>query len=426
MTHLFATTDLERSYKVNLNVIGLNGKPKVKNLLEIIKEWLEFRKQTVTKRLQYRLDKVLTRMHILDGLLIAFLNIDEIIKIIRNEDEPKERLIKKYKLSETQAEAILELKLRNLAKLEETKIKAEQQDLSDERQTLEELLNSSDKLKKLIKKELTEDLAKYKDSRQSIMVERAEAKVVATITQAPSTQATVVLSEKGWVRSGKGHELALSSLTYKSGDQYLGHILTMTDDYAVFLTSDGKSYSLLVSTLPSARGYGEPLTSKLTLEPGAVFKAILAPGSNYLLATEQGYGFVVEYPELVAKNKKGKAIVNLPAGVQLIKPAAIASDLALTDLHVVLITSDARLLAIKLAEIPVMTKGRGKKLITLSGDAKLVNFVILSKKDKLKLSFNKKVLEMSLANLQEYAAEIGQRATKLPKGYQNITNVEII
>lgn len=419
MAHLFATTELERTYRVNMNVIGLDGRPKVKNLLELLREWLVFRHTTVKNRLQHRLEKVLARLHILDGYLIAYLNIDEVINIIRHEDNPRPALMKKYKLSEIQADAILDLKLRNLAKLEEVKITAEQKDLSAERLELEQTLNSDKRLNNLIKQEITNDIKEYGDKRRSPLAVREEAKVLDITTKIADEPMTVILSDKGWVRAGKGYDLDPINLNYKSGDSYKAHVLTRSNDQVIFLDSNGRSYSLLVNTLPSVRGYGDPLTAHVTPESGVEFTTVLTGvgESKTLLLSDSGYGFLIKLEELISKNRKGKGIINLIAGSKLLPAINLPTDTDIKDLRLVLLSNDSRLLIISAAEIPEMTKGKGKKLFA-NKDSVLVAAALLPKKAQLSLVAGKKQLDLNKTDLEHYVGEPGQRGSKLPKAMQ--------
>jgi topoisomerase-4 subunit A len=426
MAHLFATTELERTYRVNMNVIGLDGRPKVKNLLEFLKEWLVFRHTTVRNRLQHRLEKVLARLHILDGYLIAFLNIDEVIHIIRHEDNPRPALMKKFKLSEIQADAILDLKLRNLAKLEEVKITGEQKELADERIIIEQTLNSESRLKALIKKELTEDMKKYGDKRRSPIAVREEAKVLDITTKVADEPMTVIMSAKGWIRAGKGHDIDPLTLTYKSGDSYRAHVKTRSTEQVIFLDSNGRSYSLPVQNLPSVRGYGDPLTASLTPESGAEFTAVLGGSSEQktLLAANSGYGFIVPFEELISKNRKGKGIINLGAGAKLLPASVLPEGKDLKDLYLALLSSDHRLLIIAADGIPEMGKGKGKKLFGISTQAfsnkesELVATAWLPKKTKMTLIAGKKQIVLGLEELKHYMGEAGHRGSKLPKSMQ--------
>lgn len=426
MAHLFATTELERTYRVNLNVIGLDGRPKVKNLLSILQEWLVFRNKTVTNRLQFRLENIIARLHILDGYLVAFLNIDEVISIIRNNDNPKVVLMKKFKLSEIQANAILELRLRHLAKLEEIKINGEQKDLAIERAGLEQILGSESKLRNLIKQEILEDIKKYGDKRCSPLMIREEAKILDQSTKAPDEPMTVILSDKGWIRAGKGHEVDPLSVSYKTGDAFKAAVKARSNDQVVFLDSKGRSYSLLVNSLPSVRGYGEPLTSRLSPEPGAVFTNVIGANNDQkvLLVSNSGYGFLVPYEELLVKNRKGKLIVKLAEGASLLPALTLPADAVLKDLSLVIASSDHRLLIIPASEIPEMSKGKGKKLFGISTQAfinkdSLVTAVAwLPKKRTLSLDTGKKKVVLTKEELKHYIGESGHRGSKLPKSLQ--------
>ncbi|WP_261373095.1 DNA topoisomerase IV subunit A, partial [Yersinia bercovieri] len=363
MNHLFATTDLERSYRINMNMIGLDHRPTVKGLLEILTEWLVFRRQTVRNRLNYRLEKVLKRLHILEGLLIAFLNIDEVIHIIRTEDEPKPLLMQHFAISETQAEAILELKLRHLAKLEEVKIRGEQDELAKERDQLQALLASERKLNTMIKKEIQADAAAYGDDRRSPLTERAEAKAMSDHDIVPSEPVTIVLSEMGWVRSAKGHDIDPSGLSYKAGDSFRAAARGMSNQPVVFIDSTGRSYALDPLTLPSARGQGEPLTGKLTPPPGATIEQVLmAPDDQKLLmASDAGYGFVCTFNDLVAKNRAGKTMITLPENAKALPPLEIYGP----DDMLLSITAAGRMLMFPVADLPELSKGKGNKIISI-------------------------------------------------------------
>lgn len=426
MAHLFATTELERTYRVNLNVIGLDGRPKVKNLLSILQEWLVFRNQTVKNRLQFRLENIIARLHILDGYLVAFLNIDEVISIIRNNDNPKAVLMKKYNLSEIQANAILELRLRHLAKLEEIKIKGEQKELAIERDSLEQTLGSESKLRNLIKKEILEDIKKYGDKRCSPLMVREEAKIMDQSTKAPDEPMTVILSDKGWIRAGRGHEVDPLSVSYKTGDAFKAAVKARSNDQVVFLDSKGRSYSLPVNSLPSVRGYGEPLTSRLSPEPGAVFTNVMCANNSQkvLLVANSGYGFLVPYEELLVKNRKGKLIVKMAEGANLLPALTLPVGADLSDLSLVIASSDHRLLIIPASEIPELSKGKGKKLFGISTQAfinkeSLVTAVAwLPKKGKLSLDNGKKTFVLTKEELKHYIGESGHRGSKLPKPLQ--------
>ncbi len=429
MNHLFATTDLERSYRVNLNMIGIDGRPRVKNLRDILSEWLQFRRDTVTRRLQYRLDKVLQRLHILEGLHIAFLNIDEVIAIIRTEDEPKAALMARFKLSDTQAEAILELKLRHLAKLEEMKIRAEQKELSDERDALEKILNSPKRMTTLIRKEITEDAEKYGDDRRSPIVEREAAQALDASALIPSEPVTVILSEKGWVRAAKGHEMDPCSVSYKSGDAFLTAAKGKTNQQVVFLDSTGRCYALTAHTLPSARGYGEPLTSRLNPPSGATFIGMMAgePDDLFLLATDGGYGLVTRLGDLLSRNKAGKSVLSVPKGAKVLPPVPVndvESDWAAVA------TNTGHLLLFAIAEVPQMAKGKGTKMINIPSArvAKREEFVagvaVLPVDGFLTVYAGERKRVLKGDDLDHYLDERGRRGLKLPKGFQKVNAVE--
>lgn len=351
MAHLFATTDLENTYRVNLNVIGLNGRPQVKNLLQLLQEWLQFRMETVSRRLKFRLEQVVDRLHILEGLLTVYLHIDEVIKIIRREEHPKTALMKKFKLSERQAEAILEIKLRQLAKLEEIKIRDEQKSLVDERDELEKILSSNARLKKLIKSEIANDKKEFGDERRSPLVSRAPAQVMREEEMVPAEPVTIVLSKQGWVRAAKGHEILGEELSYRSGDEFLAQTRGRSNQPVYFFDSQGKSYALAAHTLPTARGHGEPLTSRLKPENGAYFVGLMAEGENQklLLASNAGYGFITTWENLYTKNRSGKAVLKLSKGALALPPQIITD---VESQYLAAATNDGRLLLFPLAELP--------------------------------------------------------------------------
>src|SRR5688572_5739305 len=356
MAHLFSTTDLEKSYRVNFNMIGTDGLPRVKGLLEILKEWLEFRTVTVTRRLQHRLDKILARLHILEALLVAYLNIDEVIHIIRTEDKPKAALMERFKLADKQAEAILELKLRNLAKLEEMQIRGEQAELAEERESLQQILGSKARLKTLIKKELIADAEKFGDERRSPIVTRAEAQAFTESELMTTEPVTIVLSEAGWVRAAKGHEVEAAGLSYKSGDKLKLLAKGKSNQNAIFLDSTGRAYSLPAHSLPSARGQGEPLTGRVNPPSGATFEGLVIgdPENLFLIASDAGYGFITKLDNLISKNRAGKAILSLPKGSKVLSPVAVNN--LQTD-EVIGITNEGRMLMFKIAELPELAKG---------------------------------------------------------------------
>lgn len=430
MQHLFATTDLEKQYRVNLNMLGLDGRPQVKPILTVLKEWLQFRQQTVTRRLQHRLDKVLARLHILEGLLIAYLNIDEVIAIIRYEDEPKAELIKRFSLTETQAEAILELKLRHLAKLEEMKLKGEQEELEKEREQLELLLSSDRRLKTLIRKEILADAEKYGDDRRSPLVEREEAKALSERDLTPAEAVTVVLSKKGWVRAAKGHDVDGSSLAYKSGDSYLASAQGKSNQQVVFLDSSGRSFACEAHLLPSARTQGEPLTGRFSMVAGETVEQVMMAKDEqrYLLASDAGYGFVCKFSDLVSRNKNGKAILNLPTGAKILPPNPVLDRE--TDLLVV-VSNEGRMLIFPVADLPELAKGKGNKMISIpslraqSREEYVVATSVVPHDAAITLLAGKRKLTLKPADLEHYRGERGRRGNKLPRGLQRVDAISV-
>ncbi|WP_120994203.1 DNA topoisomerase IV subunit A [Stutzerimonas urumqiensis] len=425
MQHLFATTDLESSYRVNMNVIGLDARPQVKNLRVLLGEWLTYRIGTVRRRLQFRLDKVERRLHLLEGLLVAFLNLDEVIHIIRTEDQPKPVLMARFALSELQADYILDTRLRQLARLEEMKIRGEQDELAKERERLLALLGSEAKLKKLVRKELLEDAEKYGDARRSPIVERVEARALAENELMPSEPITVVLSEKGWVRAAKGHDIEPAGLSYKAGDAFKVAAPGRSNQFAVFIDSTGRSYSLAAHSLPSARGQGEPLTGRLTPPPGAGFECVLLPDDDalYVLASDAGYGFVVKGEDLQAKNKAGKTLLSLPAGARVIAPRPVTSR---EDDWLAAVTTEGRLLVFPVRDLPQLAKGKGNKIIGIPGervasrDEYLTDLAILPPGATLVLQAGKRTLSLRADDLEHYKGERGRRGNKLPRGFQRV------
>ena len=428
MAHLFATTDLEKSYRVNMNMIGLDHKPAVKGLLEILNEWLTFRRTTVTRRLQYRLDKVLSRLHILEGLMIAFLNIDEVIEIIRHEDDPKAELMARFNLSDEQADAILNLRLRHLAKLEENQLKAEQDELEKERLNLEAILCSERRLNTLIKKEIQEDTKKYASPRMSQLVEREEAKMISESDMTPAEPVTVILSEMGWVRCAKGHDIDPKSLSYKAGDNYRAHACGKSNQAVVFIDSTGRSYALDPLSLPSARSQGEPLTGKLNLPAGATIEYVVMASEQQelLMASDAGYGFICKFEDLIARNKAGKALISLPENAKVMEPKTLANATAL----VVAMTSAGRMLIFPAKDLPALSKGKGNKIVTIPAtNAKerselLVRLLLISDQASLEFHSGKRKIVLKPEDLQKFRAERGRKGSTLPRGLH--TNVEIV
>ncbi|MCS5710156.1 DNA topoisomerase IV subunit A [Candidatus Berkiella aquae] len=424
MSHLYATTDLERTYRVNMNVIGLNGRPQVKNLLELLTEWLVFRTETVRKRLQYELEKVKSRLHILDGLLIAFLNIDEVIAIIRHEDNPKAVLMKRYALSDIQADAILDLKLRHLAKLEEQKIKGEQKELAATRDKLQQTLDSETKLKTLVRKELEQDAQTFGDARRSPLVVREQAQALKETDRAPAEPVTIILSNMGWVRQAKGHEVKGADLSYKAGDGFFMQVPGKSTEFVYFLDSTGRSYALLPHTLPSARGQGEPLTAKLKPPAGATFVGMLSIPlqEKVLLLANNGYGFITKVEELATKNRSGKALLKVANDAKALAPLILNAN----DTRLALLSDDGRLLVVDLSDVPEMTKGKGMKIAqVLAGKSGPEEMIIaccaFSHKDSLMLQAGRKQLVLKPKELDEYLSERGKRGQKLPKGFTQAT-----
>lgn len=428
MAHLFATTDLEKSYRVNMNMIGLDHKPAVKGLLQVLTEWLTFRRTTVTRRLQHRLDKVLARLHILDGLMIAFLNIDEVIEIIRTEDEPKQVLMARFNLSDEQAEAILNLRLRHLAKLEEHQLQAEKDKLEEERSNLELILGSERRLNTLIKKEIQEDAKKYASPRMSQLVEREEAKAISESEMTPAEPVTVILSEMGWVRCAKGHDIDPAGLSYKAGDKYLAHACGKSNQPVIFIDSTGRSYALDPLSLPSARSQGEPLTGKLTLPAGATIEqVIMEPEKQELLmASDAGYGFICKFEDLIARNKAGKALISLPENAKVLKPETLSESASL----LVSITSAGRMLIFPVRDLPALSKGKGNKIISIpAANAKarselLVKLFLISEQASLEFHSGKRKITLKPEDLQKFRAERGRKGSQLPRGLHS--NVDIV
>jgi len=423
MQHLFATTELETSYRVNLNVIGVNGKPQVKDLRSLLLEWLGFRIATVRRRLEFRLAKVEKRLHLLEGLLIAFLNLDEVIQIIRTEDKPKEVLIVRFALSEEQADYILDTRLRQLARLEEMKIRGEQDELTKERTSLQKLLGNQEKLKNLVREEIIQDAETYGDKRRSPIVARAEAKAIAPTELLPSEPVTVVLSEKGWVRCGKGHEIDPLTLAYKTGDSFKAAASGRSNQSAVFIDSSGRSYSLPAHTLPSLRGQGEPLSGRLSPPAGATFEVLLLPEEStlYLLASSAGYGFIAKAEDLSSKNKAGKSLLTLPEDSRVLPPLLITNP----ECWLAAVTNDGRLLLLLLNELPQLAKGKGNKIIGIAKerDEHLLGLALLPEGGTLVLQAGKRTLSLKPADLAHYQGERGRRGNKLPRGFQRVEKV---
>ncbi|NND80889.1 MAG: DNA topoisomerase IV subunit A [Gammaproteobacteria bacterium] len=425
MGHLFATTDLEKSYRVNMNMIGLDGRPHVYDLRQTLKEWLKFRITTVRRRLQYRLDKVTDRLHILEGLLVAYLNIDEVIEIIRSEDKPKPALINRFKISERQAEAILELKLRHLAKLEEIKIKGEQEELAKERKRLEQLLKSDARLKTLVKNELKADADEFGDARRSPLVEREVARAIDQSELVPSEAITAVLSEQGWVRAAKGHEINPRDLNYKSGDSFLSAARGKSNQPLVALDSSGRTYAVPAHKLPSARGQGEPLTSSVTPPAGATFKSVMMGGEQqpFVLLSDAGYGFICRLENMLTKNKKGKVTLSVPKGAQALSALPVQ---ALEHDYLAVVTTSGYLTIYAVTELPELAKGKGVKLINIPSkllkarDEYVLGATTFKKGQHVLVHAGKRYLRLKGQDLDHYMGERGKRGRKLPKGFQAV------
>ena len=431
MNHLFATTDLERSYRVNHNVITLSGRPGVCSLRDLLSEWLEYRSQTVLRRLNHRLEKILDRLHILEGLLIAFLNIDEVIHIIRSEDRPKPVLMKRFELSDRQAEAILDLRLRQLAKLEEQKIRGEQSELDAERETTSKIIASKSRLKTLIKKELLEDAKTFGDDRRSAIVQRDEAKAFSENDLMTTEPVTLVLSVNGWIRAAKGHDIRGDELNYRTGDSFLCEARGKSNQTAVFLDSTGRTYALAAHTLPSARGQGEPLTGKINPPTGATFKGVLLDegDTQYLIASTAGYGFIGSVSDMISKNRAGKAYLSVPAGGESLAPARVDD---IESQYIAAFTSQGRLLVFPAADLPQLAKGKGNKMINIptplfkAGEETLAFMAVMSEVDSLKVLSGKRHLNLSMKDLAHFQGERARRGLKLPRGFQKVDHVELI
>jgi topoisomerase-4 subunit A len=429
MSHLFATTDLERSYRVNFNMIGLDGKPRVKGLLTILNEWLTYRLATVKRRLQYRLEKVLERIHVLEGLLIAYLNIDEVIAIIREEDHPKQALMARFAISERQAEAILEIKLRHLAKLEEMKLRGELDELESERDSLQAILASQTRLKALVKAELITDRDAFGDLRQSPIILRQESQALKEEDILPNEPITIVLSKNGWVRAAKGHDVNGQELSYKAGDEFKAQTLARSNQQVLFFDSEGKVYSLPGHVLPSARGQGEPLTGKLNPAEGMLFEALIGgePEQKVVLVSDAGYGFIATINDLYVKNRNGKACIKLPANARLMSPRVIPQKAE----WVACATSVGRLLIFPIAQLPELSRGKGNKLIGIpssklaSREEYLIDLIVLAAEDCLTVHAGKRHFTLKEADLTHYKGERGRRGNRLPRGLQNVTCLEV-
>ncbi|QNH16407.1 DNA topoisomerase IV subunit A [Xanthomonas sp. SS] len=428
MDHLFVTTDLERSYRVNLNVIGLDGRPQVKNLKTLLEEWLRFRSDTVVRRLNHRLEKVERRLHLLEGLLVAFLNLDEVIRIIRSEDEPKPALIARFALSEEQADYILETRLRQLARLEEMKIRGEQDALAKEREQLQAVLASKTKLKKMIKDELVADAKKFGDARRSPLVQRGAAQAIDETELVPSEPMTIVMSEKGWIRAAKGHDVDPAGLSYRDGDSLLAAVRGRSTQQVAFLDSEGRAYSTLAHSLPSARGNGEPLTGRFSPASGASFQAMTSGenDSRLVLASSHGYGFVTRFENLTSRNKAGKAMLNLTPNAKVLTPASVSN--LQTD-RIVAVTSAGHLLAFPIADLPELDKGKGNKIIDIPkaklGTERVVAIAAVAPGNTLLVKSGQRTMSLSFKDLDAYLGVRASRGGLLPRGWQKVDDLAV-
>jgi DNA topoisomerase IV subunit A (EC 5.99.1.3) len=421
MAHLFATTDLEKSVRVNLNMIGLDGRPRVKNLREILGEWLGYRNATVRRRLEHRLGKVNDRLHILDGLLIAFLNIDEVIRIIRYEDDPLAELMERFGLSEIQGNAILDLKLRHLQKIEEVQIRGEQAELATEREKLEQLLGSEARLRTLVARELAADAEKYGDDRRSPIVARRPAQAFSAAEVLPSEPITVVLSQAGWIRAAKGHGIDATTLSYRAGDGFLVAVEGRSNQLLILLDAKGRAYTLNPRDLPSARSQGEPVTSKLDLQDGAAIIALLLGESaeRHVLGGSDGYGFVAQIEDLQGRNRAGKAALSLHG-----RPFTLGPLRDPQNDRLALVTAEGRLLLFPVAELPVLAKGKGNKLIALRGEDRIVAQCLLGEGQALAVTSGKRVFTLKPADLAHYSGTRAGRGNHLPRGYTRVEALE--
>jgi topoisomerase-4 subunit A len=430
MAHLFATTDLERNYRVNLNVIALDGRPRVMGLKALLLEWLEFRKSTVTRRLRFRHEKLTARLHILDGMLIAYLNLDEVIRIVRTEDQPKPVLIKRFKLSDEQAEAILETKLRHLARLEEMKIRDEQKEKSEERDEIDRILKSKARLTKLVREELLEDAEEFGDARRTKLVEREAAQAINEVDLIASEPTTVVLSRLGWVRAAKGHDIDARALTYKSGDEFQAAAKGRNLQQAVFIDSTGRAYSLDAHQLPAARGYGEPLSGTVDPPDGATFAAVLIgePTDTWLLASDAGYGFAAKLAELYARNKKGKSVLKVPENAKVLPAQPLASREALA----IFVNNDGEVLALPVAQIEEMSSGKGQNLFGIPGKKSadrteyLVAMAVVAPGEVLTIfSGNSAPMKLKFEDLKQFQDKKGQRRQRFSRAYKQVDRLDV-
>lgn len=431
MQHLFATTELERTYRVNMNMIGIDGKPAVKPLNKILAEWLSFRTVTTRRRLQYRLDKVERRLHLLEGLLIAFLNLDEVIRIIREEDDPKAELMKRFGLTEAQTEYILDTKLRQLARLEEMKIRGEQAELEKERDQLQGILGSAVKLKNLVRKELIKTAEEFGDDRRSPIVQRAEAQALSETELMSVDPVTVVISDKGWIRAAKGHDIDAAALSYKAGDSLKFAVKGKSNQQVVLIDSTGRSYSIPAHGLPSARGQGEPITTKISPPSGSTFEGALmgADDQRVLLASDAGYGFVAKLEDLMSKNKAGKALLTLPENAKVLPPQFVTEP---ENALLAAVSNDGRLLVFPVTELPELARGKGNKIMNIPSaraqthEEFVISVSVINPNQMLTLFSGKRHITLKMSDLEHYKGERGRRGNKLPRGFQKVDAVEVV
>ena len=422
MSHLFATTDLESSYRVNMNMIGADGRPQVKSIRRILLEWIEIRKQTVTRRLQYHLNKIEKRLHILGGLIVAYLNIDEVIQIIREQDQPKPVLMERFGLDEVQAEAILELKLRHLAKLEEMEMRREQEELEAKAAIIREQLGNPESLKNLIIGELKDDAKRYGDDRRSPIVKRSEASAISEQDLMPAEPVTVILSEAGWIRCAKGHDVDAENANFRAGDKYLSHAQGKSNQKVYVLDDAGRSYALAINSLPSARGLGEPLSSKLSPANGVGFKQIFIAedDAEILAVSSKGYAFKTQAKQLDTNAKAGKAFLSLSEGAEALPWHGVEDST-----HVAILSSSGRLLVTDLSELPVLNKGKGNKLIQLDASESILSITTLNLNEIIHVVAGQQQLKLKADDLQKYVAKRATKGQLLPRGYQKANKLFI-
>jgi topoisomerase-4 subunit A len=432
MAHLFATTDLERSYRVNFNVIDLAGKPRVMSLGELLSEWLSFRSETVRRRLDFRLGKINERLHLLEGFLLVYAHIDEVIRIIRTADEPKTELMERYEISGLQAEAILAIRLRQLAKLEEIKIREERDRLLSEKEEIEMLLSSTARFKRLLKTEIEADAAAFGDDRRSAVVAREDAQAFSITDMVPVEPITVILSRKGWVRSAKGHDIDSENLSYKAGDEFLAEAKGKNNQAAMFVDTTGRSYTLPAHSLPSARGQGEPLSGRLNLPPDARIISVLmgVDTQNFLVASDAGYGFRLQLKDFFTKNRNGKALISLPANSRPLAP--IMLPVSVDKCLLAAITSEGRLLLFPVSELPELARGKGNKIIQIpaqrarSREELLLHLCVLNSGDQLVIFSGRRHLTLKPGNLPDFMAPRGRRGKKLPRGFRKVDQLSVV